>query len=215
MIEALLTSPLSLAIGVGIVVTALLGRLCDPFLKISVTVKFPVEFEEFEDSEKGGGGKELGILERLLFFASAWLETYVIGGGWLTFKVAAKWASWQHITKVPETLKQEHLRGRHITYLGADDRKYMDARRTLSSRLLGRFLNGTLYNIFCAGVGWVCGKTLLAYIYSFRPEDDLRYWIVGVFIGVAGLIGWPLIGAPFFKLIKERMGNNEDWEKQT
>jgi hypothetical protein len=207
MIEALLTSPLSLAIGTGILVTALLGLLCDPFLKVSVTVEFPDAFKDFEDSETGGGGKQLGILERLLFFASAWLDAYVIAGGWLTFKAAAKWASWQHITKIPETLNQEHIRGPQITYLWADDRKYMDARRRLSSRLLGRFLNGTLYNIFCAGVGWVCAKGILTYIDSFRSfHGDLRYLVFGVFVFVAILIGRPLVGSPFRKLIREWLG---------
>jgi len=47
-----------------------------------VIVKFPGGFEDFEESEKGGGGNELGILERLLFFVSAWLGQYVIAGGW-------------------------------------------------------------------------------------------------------------------------------------
>jgi hypothetical protein len=189
MIEELLRSPLSLAIGGGILVTAVLGLLCGPFLDASVTVKFPEEFKDFKESEKGGGGKELGILERVLFFASAWLSAYVIAGAWLTFKVAAKWASWQHITKIPETLKDE------------DERKYMDARRRLSSRLLGRFLNGTLYNIFCAGMGWLVGKGLLRY--SDRLPGDLWNWAVLVFIGVAVLIGRPLIGLPFHVGIKK------------
>jgi hypothetical protein len=196
MLEALLTSPLSLAIGCGIVVTALLGRLCGSFLDVSVTVKFPDEFEEFEESEKGGGGKELGILERLLFFGSAWLEAYVIAGGWLTFKVAAKWASWQHVTKIPEELKDE------------DERKYMDARRKLSSHLLGRFLNGTLYNVFCAGVGWVVGSFLLGYYRHtygrFLPEN-LWYWNFFVLIGVAALVGRPLIGSPARYLISQQI----------
>lgn len=152
-------------------------------------VKFPGEFEDFEESEKGGGGNELGILERLLFFVSAWLGQYVIAGGWLTFKAAAKWASWQHITKVPETLKEE----------GSDERKYMDARRRLSSRLLGRFLNGTLYNIFCAGVGWGVGNLILEYYrytYGRFLPANLWYWNFFVLIGVAYLIGRPLIGSP-------------------
>jgi hypothetical protein len=186
MIEALLTSPLSLAIGVGMLVTALLGLLCEPFLSVSVTVELPDEFKAYEPTRKTGGGPHRGVLERLLFFAAVWRDAYVIAGAWLAFKVAAKWAAWQHIAKLPATLKDE------------DERKYMQARYRLSSSLLGRFLNGTLYNIFCAGVGWLCAKSILDYIDSFHsfPRDDLRYWGVGVFIGVAALIGRPLIGSP-------------------
>jgi len=42
---------LSLAIGGGILVTAVLGLLCGPFLDARVTVKFPYEFEDFKDSK--------------------------------------------------------------------------------------------------------------------------------------------------------------------
>jgi hypothetical protein len=205
MFGVLLTSPLSLAVGVGILVTAALGSLCGSFLATSVTVNFPAEFEDFEESEKGGGGKELGILERVLFFAAAWLDAYVIAAGWLTFKVAAKWASWQHITKIPETLKQEYTKGGHITYLNITERQYLDARRRLGSHLLGRFLNGTLYNIFCAGVGYVVGNVLLRYSYgSFSPEN-LRYCNFSVFILVAALIGRSLIGKPTRYFISEKV----------
>jgi hypothetical protein len=192
-IDALLTSPLSLAIGVGLVVTALLGLLCRLFLKVSVTVELPKEFEAWEPAQKGGGGSDLGLLERLLFFAALWQDAHVIAGAWLAFKVAAKWAAWQHIAKIPETFQ------------GEDDKKYLQARFLLSSNLLGRFLNGTLYNIFCAGVGWLCGMGILAYIDSINYFPlDLRYW-VGLCVSILAivLIGWRLIGAPFLKLMKE------------
>jgi hypothetical protein len=183
MIDAALTSPFTLAIGAGILVTALLGLLCSPFLNFRVTVKIPDEFKAWEPAQKAGGGSDLGLLERLLFFAAVWQDSHVIAGAWLAFKVAAKWAAWQHIAKLPVTFKDE------------DDRKYLNARFQLSSNLLGRFLNGTLYNIFCAGVGALCGKALSEYIY-FVPADDLRYWVVGVYIFIVVLIGWPLIGSP-------------------
>jgi hypothetical protein len=167
MSRAVLTS--SLAIAIGILITECLGCLCPRFLDVSVPEPFPDEFKEFKSAEKRGGGEELGVLERVLFFASAWLDAYVIGGGWLTFKVAAKWATWQHITKIPETLE------------GEEDKKYMHARRRLSSRLLGRFLNGTLYNIFCAGVGWLCSKALFLWIGSL-PEHLWYLTVAGVVV---------------------------------
>jgi hypothetical protein len=180
MIEALLMSPHSLAIGVGILVTALLGMLCSPFLELTVTSKIPDEFKTWRLAQKAGGGADLGLLERLLFFAAFWMDAHVVAGAWLAFKVAAKWAAWQHIAKLPDTLKDE------------DDRQYMAARFWLSSNLLGRFLNGTLYNIFCAGSGWLLGKTLLF------NKIYLLHWVFGVFILVAilFLIGVPLIVFP-------------------
>ena len=183
MIDALLTSSLSLAIGAGILVTAFLGWLCDPFLKVSVTAELPSEFKAGESLQEEGGGPDLGILERLLFFAAFWMNAHVVAGGWLAFKVAAKWAAWQHIVKLPETLKDE------------DDRRFMHARLQLSSNLLGRFLNGTLYNIFCASVGWVVAKGLLKYTNDLSHQN-LWYWNISVFILVGILIGVPLIVFP-------------------
>ena len=200
MIEALLTSPRSLAVGFGILVTALLGVLCAPFLKVSVTVKIPNEFKAWGPAQKAGGGGDLGVLERLLFFAAVWQDAHVIAGAWLAFKVAAKWAAWQHIAKIPEAFNDE------------DDRKYLNARFQLSSNLLGRFLNGTLYNIFCAGVGWICAKGVLAYIDSFDsfPRDYLWYWVFGVYIFIAALIGRSLIVLP----LRQKLSDLKLWQHE-
>ena len=119
------------AIGWGILITALVGLFCKKFLDWSVTQGFPTSFSAFKSAEKGGGGKCLGILERLLFFASLWLGRYEAAAGWLAFKVAAKWATWQHIVKLPEVISDDALKNR----------------LQLASRLLGRFLNGTIYNV--------------------------------------------------------------------
>ena len=182
MLDALLTSPLSLAIGVGILVTAFLGLLCGPFLHFSVTVDIPKEFEAWKSAQKDGGGSDLGLLERLLFFAAFWLDAHVIAGAWLAFKVAAKWAAWQHIQKIPASSSWN------------DDRKYLNTRFYLSSNVLGRFLNGTIYNIFCAGVGCLCGKAIFAYFDSFDSlPGDLQHLVVIVFIGVAASICLSLI----------------------
>jgi hypothetical protein len=149
-----------------------------------VTVELPDEFKPYEPVQTAGGGPDLGVLERLLFFAAAWLDAYVIAGAWLAFKVAAKWAAWQHIAKLPPALKDE------------DDRKYMHARFQLSSNLLGRFLNGTLYNIFCAGMGCVVGNVLLRYSYTNFLPESLWYSNFFMLIGIAALIGLPLIVLP-------------------
>jgi hypothetical protein len=69
------------------------------------------------------------------------LGQYAVTAGWLVFKAAGKWAAWQHVVRISEKEPEE-----------------LQQRLLLSSRLLGRFLNGTLYNALCAGVGVVVAK---------------------------------------------------------
>lgn len=123
-----------------------LGWFCAAFLRHTVTLKYPDRFKGFKDSDRGGGGAQLGTLERVLFFALFSLGQSVFVAGWLAFKVAAKWAAWQHIVKIPEV---------------DSDQNYLSQKRILSSILLGRFLNGTLYNVFCAVVGCAAGLFVL------------------------------------------------------
>jgi hypothetical protein len=125
--------------GFGLGVALASGYYCEYFLRRSVTAE---PREELHHHEQGGGGKELGVLERVLFLVSLLVDNYTIAGGWLAFKVAAKWAAWQHVIKISEK------------ETGLEDRL------TLSSRLLGRFLNGTLYNALCAFAGLAAGKLL-------------------------------------------------------
>jgi hypothetical protein len=122
---------------VGIIVTLIFGWFCESFLKTSVTAKPKIGGAH----EVGGGGKQLGVLERLLFFSSFLLDQYAITGGWLVFKAAGKWAAWQHVVKISEKEPED-----------------LQQRLLLSSRLLGRFLNGTLYNALCASVGVIVAK---------------------------------------------------------
>jgi hypothetical protein len=136
------------AIGAGLIVTALLGRWSKKFLDRSVTVEFPPGFDVLKEVEKGGGGRQLGVLERVLFFGSLWIGRYEVAAGWLAFKVAAKWASWQHITRMPEKIYPD------------DIAKDIEHKNKVGSRVLGRFLNGTLYNILCATIGWIIGTVV-------------------------------------------------------
>lgn len=77
----------------------------------------------------------LGRLEAILFFISFWLGAYVLAGGWLAFKVASKWETWQSIMKVPEHLPS------------IDELDFFAARNQWGSNLLQRWLIGTLANI--------------------------------------------------------------------
>jgi hypothetical protein len=170
-----------IGVGAGLMVTALLGWTCNWFLNHSVTVKFPPGFEVFKEAEKGGGGKQLGVLERVLFFGSLWIGRYEVVAGWLAFKVAAKWASWQHITRMPEQIFPN------------DVTKDIEIKRKVGSCVLGRFLNGTIYNILCAVIGWVVGT--IAYRIALRLSADTLL-IAAVCTGIGALVllilsGWP------------------------
>jgi hypothetical protein len=122
--------------------------------------------------EKGGGGKQLGVLERVLFFGSLGLGRYEVAAGWLAFKVAAKWASWQHITRMPDKIFPNDV-ARDVEY-----------KNMVGSRVLGRFLIGTLYNILCAAIGWIVG-TIVVRIADRLPENIL--WMAATCTGIGAL----------------------------
>jgi hypothetical protein len=79
--------------------------------------------------------KWLGMMERALFFLSFWLAAYEIAAGWLAFKVASKWETWQAIMKVPETLDTH-----------PDSLEYLGARNRWASAILQRWMIGTAAN---------------------------------------------------------------------
>lgn len=81
--------------GLGLVVAFLLALACPCFLAHTVKVTLPPKYQSLENLPSGG--RQLGWLESLLFFFSFWSGDYLIAGGWLTFKLGAKWASWQHV----------------------------------------------------------------------------------------------------------------------
>jgi hypothetical protein len=163
-------------VGLGLLITLLMGLLCEYFLTKSVTAKPKAEFARHE---VGGGAYQLGVLERILFFVSFLLGENTLAAGWLGFKVAAKWASWQHVVKISE--KNTTPRERII----------------ISSRLLGRFLNGTLFNGLCAAVGVMVAKVIAPD--TFGPmlnhtsnERWRSYLAIGFPVGLTLWIVWLL-----------------------
>ena len=89
------------------------------------------------------GTELLGYLEAVFFFVAFWLSAYALAAGWLVFKLGSKWAVWQHIIKVPESLRRE----------GEDVLDYLGARNQWGSWLLQALLVGTLGNILAGAVG--------------------------------------------------------------
>ena len=137
----------SLIIGIGIFVTMLVGCGCGEFLKQTVKIRLSPRVKQIASSE-AGGAKYLGVMERILFFGALWFPNYMLAaGGWLVYKLGAKWYGWQHVVRVPE-------RPMH------NDEPRLYDRATLGDSLVSRTLNGTLYNGLSAAVG-VGASTIL------------------------------------------------------
>ena len=58
--------------------------------------------ESFSSAENGfpEGGELIGAIERVIFFLALILTAPIVIGFWLAFKMASKWAEWQHIVQV-------------------------------------------------------------------------------------------------------------------
>lgn len=82
--------------------------------------------------------KWLGGLEGLLAYGSFLAfnkNAALVVGGWLAFKVASKWESWQNIIQVPQSLK------------GVSEVDFLRARRQWGTTVYLRFLIGTLITL--------------------------------------------------------------------
>jgi hypothetical protein len=168
------------AAGFDLITTELIGWLCGAFLDKSVPVKQTL-IPDIKNVQKDGGGLQLGVIERLLFFAAFWSPPqYILAVGWFASKVAAKWAAWQHIVRIPDNAAENALRQRTM----------------LSSYLLGRFLNGTLFNGLCAAMGVIFAKIILS---SEILKSELVSPIYWIFIGVAAIESWLVFFALFSK----------------
>ena len=88
----------------------------------------------------------LGKLECLLFFVALWTDQLTIIGGWFAFKVASKWAAWQHLVKVPEKFNDQN----EIHIL-----EFIRMKNVWATRVTTRFLIGTLLNVGCSILGLI------------------------------------------------------------
>ena len=120
-------------------------------------------FEDIGIIGGDSGGKWIGFMERALIFTVLfWGEEkgYMIITGWLAFKVASKWAAWQHIVRVPESME------------GFPQRDWLRARWAWGSYQFTRFIVGTAANIvagfFGAGVGKIIVEVLIKNCPSIR-----------------------------------------------
>lgn len=95
------------------------------------------------------GGCWLGAFERIFFFFSFLILKPELLAVWLAFKAASKWDVWQNIIKVP---------GESDT---RDERLTLNVRRVWGSRVMQRFLIGTLLNILLGLAGAIVTWVLL------------------------------------------------------
>lgn len=91
----------------------------------------------------------IGVLEAATLFVAFSQEAWALAGGWLVFKAASKWASWQHVMKIPESLQPP---GEPL------DVEYLRFRWAWSSDQLVAFLFGTRANIAVAIAGFVVAE---------------------------------------------------------
>ena len=97
------------------------------------------------------GPRYLGYFERTIFFIAVSTSQYEIAAGWLAFKLAAKWQSWEHVAQIPSTLKSL-----------MNDIQFLHVRHIWGTRLLSAFLVGTAANVVAAFIGH-----LLAVVVNF------------------------------------------------
>jgi hypothetical protein len=86
-------------------------------------------------------GRSIGQLETVIFTLSIISGNPIFIGGWLAFKVAAKWENWAHVVRLPE-LKTIDLNSTDFEY-----------RAKFASWLHSRFLIGVLLNILVSVIG--------------------------------------------------------------
>ena len=163
----LLFSPLvrqGLSFTAGLLLTGLLGLAVDKLVKVARQkwkAQPPAGVSETQwqkafklSDEELAPTRWLGWLERFGFFIAIWMGAPILVAGWLAFKVASKWANWQHIVRVPDKLE------------GVDPLEFFGATLRYASHILQRFLIGTLGNVLAALIGVGFGKKLILTILS-------------------------------------------------
>jgi hypothetical protein len=136
-------------LGVALLLVTLLGFFVSGFLKFAVRIERPegvdpAIWKRVTEVEDLGTGKWVGRLEALLFVIALWANQPLIIGGWLAFKVAAKWEVWANVIQLPVDLLQDALLD-------------FEVRHRFGGILFSRFLIGTLANLLIAGAATAVG----------------------------------------------------------
>ena len=86
-------------------------------------------------------GRPIGLLETTVYMLSIISGNPVFIGGWLVFKVAAKWENWAHVVRLPE-----------LSTMDLNSAEF-EHRAKFASWLHSRFLIGVLLNILVGIIG--------------------------------------------------------------
>ena len=135
-------------------ITIALLNLITKDIKVTAPEGIPPDKWDAVIKRKGTlAGKWLGILERIFFFIAIWLNVPELIIGWLAFKVGSKWEIWANVVKVPENIEIKKL----------DVIDFLRAKHAWGSRVLQRYLIGTLSNILGSFLCVYLVKLLMSY----------------------------------------------------
>jgi hypothetical protein len=141
---------------VALLVAQLFGTGVRPFLEsVAPAPHRPggiMEGDWTELTGRSSGGSWIGAAERAITLVSVSLDQSGLIGGWLAFKVAAKWEAWSNIVKVPVELTP-------LTPIA-----WYKARNAIGTWVLTRFLLGTASNVLFGYFAWYVGKHYLEII---------------------------------------------------
>ena len=90
-------------------------------------------------------GEFIGAVERVLFFLALVAGQGLVIGFWFAFKIASKWAEWQHIVQVDK-----------------EDIK-LPMRKELGNYIFSRFIIGTGFNLILAILLWGIYRLLVSF----------------------------------------------------
>ncbi len=152
--------PNVISIALGLLVSLLLGLGTHNLLK-AVRIE-PVDpawpnagdLKNATDFTGRSGAGTLGYLERTFFYAALVIGANAAIAAWLAFKVATKWAAWQHIVGLPS-----------IPGLLDHPIQTLRYRNALGTWMVSRTLIGTLYNILCGLGGVIAWKVMFSWLY--------------------------------------------------
>lgn len=103
-------------------------------------------------------GPTIGFLEIIIGIGVVWCSSFQIAGGWLVFKVAAKWQSWGQIVRIPEKFGDQ------------DPIESFRLRRALGEKIMARFLIGTALSLLLGIIAGHVGKLIAPQLIHLIPS---------------------------------------------
>ena len=138
---------LIVALGLGFVVRRLLDQVRYRDLNVE-GIKNDDWKKVMRSEEAAVGNRIIGWLERALYFLAIVTNAYAALAGLLAFKVASKWAVWQHIERFPQKFGNPKLEAGTPGEFESWKTRY-----AVATYYLQNFLIGTFANVLCAAAG--------------------------------------------------------------